>query len=101
MQDLKWLCFQRFVEGVYEWQEKELGKTLFDGLKVDRLEGWEKKKEWQKSKTRVRKQGEFQNGKRDRAGSQSARCMLAQFVMTCQVISYMVMIRTPCLWGVS
>jgi len=76
MQDLKWLHFQRFVKGVYEWQGKELGKALIDGLKVDRLEDWEKKKEWEKSKTRMSLESEIQNGKRQRAGSQSTRCML-------------------------
>jgi hypothetical protein len=80
MQDLKWLDFQRVVQDVYEWQGKELGKALFEGLKADRLEGWEKKKkEWQKSKTRARVEGGFQNGKRDRAGSQSSRGMVPRF----------------------
>src|SRR5579859_3181360 len=101
MQDLKWLCFQQFVEGVYEWQGKELGKALFEGLKVGRLEGWEKKKEWEKSKTRMSLESEIQNGKRQRAGSQSSQCMLPRFMMTCQVISYVVMIRTVCPWAVS
>jgi hypothetical protein len=60
MQDLKCLHYERFAEGVYEWKGKELGKALFEGLKIDGLEGWEKKKkEWQKSKTRVRGEGEF------------------------------------------
>jgi hypothetical protein len=42
---------------------------LFAGLKVYRLEGWEKKNEGQKSGTRVQGEGEFQNGKGERAGS--------------------------------
>jgi len=102
MQDLKWLDFQRVAEDVYEWQGKELGKALFEGSKADRLEGWEKKKkEWRKSKTRVQGEGEVQNGKRNRAESQSSRNMLPQLMMTCQVIPYVVTIRMACLCGAS
>jgi hypothetical protein len=55
-------------------------KGPFAGLKVDRLEGWEKtKKGGQKSGRRVQGEGEFQNGKGERAGSLSSRSMVPRF----------------------